>query len=196
MSVSDRKQLALKFLDLVRSFDKHYLDNLIEIESEVLQEKIKVKEYIEAAPGMTDKNALVSFPVQICDVKLDNFGVSANGDLKLIDTDMVHPDSYIYLPKYCENHDDCHYFDCKSFCNFEKKKCNMERINNNLQSICEKIFDNFFIKEEALLANVLVTEEEKSLLSLCSKPSLYANTNIPLKTDNDLINRFKIVLMK
>ena len=33
---------------------------------------------------------------QMCDAKLDNFGLSFNGELKLIDTDMVHAESYLF----------------------------------------------------------------------------------------------------
>ena len=197
MSTDDRKKLGLKFLELVDNFESNYLNNLIKVESQYSAEKIKVIEFMEAAPGaITDPSqSLTSLPLQICDVKLENFGLTFSGDLKIIDTDMVHPDSYLFVPRFCSKHDDCHFFDCKSFCDLGKQQCGMTRINNNLQSICEKIFDNFYMPDDALLKNVLKDSiEEKALLQQCSMPAVFNNTDLFTKTDNSVLTKLRKVL--
>ena len=149
LDLVQRKKLILDFLDLIEFFDKS-------IDAEV-----------DSGDSM-----------QICDVKLDNFGLNKHGELKVIDTDMVHLDKTIFNGDVCRKHDDCHYFDCKSFCNLQTKKCEMKRVDNNLQVICEKIFSNPFFPNEGLITGVKLKNEKlkndlDQILNKCIEPGYY-----------------------
>jgi hypothetical protein len=85
MSREERKEIAKKFLDLIYSLDNVYLLNESMFKN---QSSIKYQ------------NQLVSIPIHMCDAKLDNFGLSFNGELKLIDTDMVHAESYLFDDRF------------------------------------------------------------------------------------------------
>ena len=183
METMERKNLAVQFLNLIENFDRKYLGNLVNSESG--------ESVIYKNANSNEKNA-ISVPLQICDVKLDNFGINSKGDLKIIDTDMVHPDSNLFYQRHCESHDDCHFFDCKSFCNLTTMQCGLSRVNNNLQSFCEKIFDNYYIKDDALLINSIEDGGlTKLLIKQCSMPGYLKNTNIPVKASMSLINKFR-----
>ena len=188
MSIEQRKSLAIKFLDMVHNFDLAYLANT---------EKARNDGSIETNPDRAVK--LVTVPVQICDVKLENFGINEATELKIIDTDMVHHDSYIFYEKVCVEHSDCHFFDCKSFCNTKTKKCVMHRVNNNLQSICEKIFGNTVVKEDALLTSVKdfgsnVHEELMHRINSCAAPGFYLNSDVPIGANQSLIKVLGVLL--
>lgn len=164
MNFNTKMQTASKFIELIQSFDTNYLSN-----------------------GIAIKDSKINYrALQICDVKIDNFGLTSKGELKIIDTDMVHPDSYLFTPKICDKHDDCHFFDCFSYCNFKTNKCNLNRINDNLQSICDKIFYNKYFKEDALIGEY---DEDGGKLKLflrkCADPGNFIGTNIKIKVDND-----------
>lgn len=171
MNVDERKKLALKFLDLIYNFDSTYLLN---------------------------KKQKTSIPIQICDVKLENFGLNQNDDLKLIDTDMAHPNVYLFSNKLCKKHEDCHFFDCKSFCDPSTNRCVKSRINNNLQAICEKIFDNIYNKADGILTasdlSSNVKSEIKRRLDECKSPGFYHDSDVPLGANSTLIRVFNILL--
>ncbi len=183
MEVADRKKLGLQFLELVKNFDSNYLSNYVKSTYQTEASSIRVEGFEQSE---VDGRPI---PMQICDVKLENFGISSSGDLKVIDLDMIHPDSYLFHTKYCEKHDDCHFFDCKSYCDLTINKCHQERINDNLQSVCEKIFDNPYFKEDALLSQLSTDEGGliKLLVKQCAEPSHFNNSNIPLKAANKLM---------
>ncbi len=191
MDVTKRKKLGLQFLDLVKNFDLNYLPNYVKKTYQTEASDIVVEGFEQSEINGEP------IPLQICDVKLENFGLTSNGDLKVIDLDMIHPNSYLFHPKYCEKHDDCHFFDCKTYCDLTQKKCNLDRINDNLQSICEKIFDNTFIEEDALLSH-LNTDDSVSinlLVRKCAEPSFFNNSNIPLKAGSSkMFNELSAVL--
>ncbi|RNA06432.1 FAM69C-like [Brachionus plicatilis] len=163
MDLTERKKLALQFLDLVHNLDSTYLLKKV---------------------NMT----LKSEPVQMCDVKLDNFGLNYEGKLRIIDTDMASPDSYLFSEKICDRNEDCHFFDCKSYCSPETKKCIGKRVNNNLQAVCEKIFDNDLNKLDGILTGIQFEsnthDEIMNKLKICKKPGTYKNSDIPDMTDH------------
>ena len=186
MSVEERKALAIKFLDLVDNLDRLYLTNAQKADENSIEAENKPQK-------------LVTIPMQVCDVKLDNFGLNQAGELKIIDTDMVHPDSYLFYEKVCTNHEDCHFFECKSFCDPQSKKCTMHRINNNLQSICEKIFDNQVVKEDALLTSVKdlgsnVHAELIRRVNSCVSPGFYHDSDVPVEANRTLIKVLNVLL--
>jgi hypothetical protein len=173
MNENERKMLAIKFLDLINALNKNYFSNI----------------------EITNNSDVVNLQMQVCDVKLDNFGISNDGQLKIIDTDMMHPNSFMFSKKFCEKHEDCHFFDCKSFCDKQSSHCLRYRINNNLQSVCEKIF-NSDIKEDALLSNINYSKNKKlvDIVKICANPGFYNNTDVVNAADDKLINILKNIL--
>lgn len=170
MNAEERKSLAVKFLQLVHSLDTAYL----------------VHEH-------------ASMPMQMCDVKLSNFGLNQQGELKIIDTDTIAIDAQIYREKVCSSHDDCDYFDCKSYCNATSGKCALKRINNNLQTTCEKIFNNSINAEDGILSKPKLFKRniEHAILSHlneCQNPGYFMNSNVPVASNNSLISVFNIIL--
>lgn len=72
----------------------------------------------------------------LCDIKADNFGLRENGDITLIDTDCSMFDQGLmdqFKFSNCTKHDDCDFFDCRSFCDTHLNKCMIKRTNNNMQ---------------------------------------------------------------
>jgi hypothetical protein len=182
MEWSKRLELTKKFLVLVSNLDRNYLYGSISSKKKTLDEELSANDF-----QITEN---VSYPLQICDVKLDNFGINEKNELKIIDTDMIKPNSYLFQPKFCNKHDDCHFFECKSFC--EKNHCIERRINNNLQSICEHIFDNK-LDEDALISNRKELNKTNPLLvkylDMCKLPGLFKNSDIPVEADKSLIKK-------
>ena len=174
MDLTERKKLALQFLDLVHNLDTTYL---------LKKENMTLK----------------SVPVQICDVKLDNFGLNHEGKLRIIDTDMASPDSYLFSEKICERQEDCHFFDCKSYCSEETRKCIGKRVNNNLQAVCEKIFDNNLNKVDGILTGINFEsnshEEIMNRLKQCKNPGFYKNSDIPEKAKYRISRAFVNLLL-
>lgn len=189
MNAEQRLNVALKFLKLVENLDKIYLNGSVKVNQISLDEEL-------ASNGLSrDESINFSLPLQICDVKLDNFGINAKGELKIIDTDMIKPNSYLFQPKFCNKHDDCHFFECKSFC--EKNHCIAERVNNNLQSICEKIFDNN-LKEESLVLSIENIEKINlnlvKFIDYCKSPGFYHNSDIPIAANQSLVKNLSSYL--
>jgi hypothetical protein len=181
MPDQERKELAIKFLDLFHSLDSIYLIN----------EK--------SMSSTSNKTSVSSIPIQMCDVKLDNFGLNEKKDLKIIDTDMAHADFYLFNKKVCNSHEDCHYFDCKSYCDPNTKHCIGFRVNNNLQSLCEKIFNNTFLREDGLLSGISdfgsnIEHEIKGRLNVCISPGFYKETSVVKNADTKLLNVFRELL--
>ncbi|CAF0729418.1 unnamed protein product [Brachionus calyciflorus] len=173
-NINERKILALQFLDLFHNLDRTYLLH------------------------KNNNNSLQSQPVQMCDVKLDNFGLNHNGELRIIDTDMASSDSYLFSSRVCRTHDDCHFFDCKSFCDLESKRCIKKRINNNLQVLCEKIFDNNLNKKDGILTGVNfesnIHNEIMNKLDKCKRPGFYKNSDVPKLASDRLFRAFNVLL--
>lgn len=182
MNINERKQLIIKFLDLIEYFDKR----------------------------MSIDNEQSS--IEICDVKLDNFGMSSlNNELKLIDTDMVFSERLLFLnqndnSEQCKQSNKCHFFDCKSYCG-QNGKCISKRVNNNLQMICEKIFSNPYIAQEGLITGLKLinTNFKNKLLAVldkCITPGYYQeSTNISNMYDRvkvganyDVANEIRVLI--
>lgn len=186
MNVSERKQLALKFLELTHQLDTIYLHN-------------------EKTTRQSNRSSInMTVAMQVCDVKLDNFGLNELGELKLIDTDMVNTDAYLFHPRVCIEHTDCNFFDCKSYCDSRTKKCATRRVNNNLQAVCEKIFDNPFLRSDGVISGLLdeassvsesVKHELQRRLESCKRPgTLKKAGNVTRGADAKLVNIFRMLL--
>ncbi|XP_017885664.1 protein FAM69C isoform X2 [Ceratina calcarata] len=118
-------------------------------------------------------------PIHLCDVKINHFGLPLGGQkLKFLDLDAVFPRTVISKVigdgRDCQDHGDCDYFDCRSFCSKEKK-CNGPVTNNNLQVICEKIFLGWTLSGTIIIPGLLMSEHTTSslavLLRQCANPS-------------------------
>ena len=165
IGLEDRKRLILDFLSLVQYFDNEISSDKQSVESKSNQHSM-----------------------QICDVKLENFGLNKRNQLKIIDTDMIHLDENIFNGDVCARHDDCHYFDCKGFCDMSTKKCEMNRIDNNLHVICEKIFSNPIFPDEGLITGAqLVNNQIKNhlerLLYSCIDTGYYKQNSSDVNGD-------------
>ena len=81
-------------------------------------------------------------PIQICDIKGENFGFASDGSIKAIDVDKFLPDSKFgpFLAKQppCSSDLDCIFLECQGRCEFETSKCQPNTDNNNLE--VSKIF--------------------------------------------------------
>ncbi|XP_076449081.1 divergent protein kinase domain 1C-like [Babylonia areolata] len=83
--------------------------------------------------------------LHLCDVKGSNFGVCADGSVKLIDADSVFFDSRMmetFHTSQCRTHDDCHFFDCGGWCQTDASRCYMVITNNNLQTLCRDVLSS------------------------------------------------------
>jgi hypothetical protein len=179
MDKSKRFQVAKQFLDLVVNLDKSYLNGSIS------SKKFSIEDELASNDTQVDKNVL---PLQMCDLKLNDFGLNSNDTLKIIDTDMIKSNSYLFQPKFCNKHDDCAFFECKGFC--ENNHCIQHRVNNNLQSICQNILYNTNLKEDSLILNSNQFEENNpellKYLNLCKSPGFYKNSNIQTAANESL----------
>ncbi|XP_005990786.2 divergent protein kinase domain 1C [Latimeria chalumnae] len=89
-----------------------------------------------------------SYRLHLCDIKPENFAIRRDLTVVAIDVDMAffEPKMRDILEQYCTNDEDCNFFDCFSKCNLKTNKCSAERLNNNLQVICDKIFRHWFLQ--------------------------------------------------
>ncbi|CAD1476837.1 unnamed protein product [Heterotrigona itama] len=118
-------------------------------------------------------------PIHLCDVKINHFGLPLGGQkLKFLDLDAVFPKTIISRitsdSKRCEKHEDCDYFDCRSFCS-KNKRCESPVANNNLQIVCEKIFLGWTLSGTIIIPGLLMSEHTTSTLAVllrqCANPA-------------------------
>jgi hypothetical protein len=137
-----------------------------------------------------------SLPLQICDVKLENFGLNSKNELMIIDTDMVYLDSNLFDRRFCKTHDDCRFFDCHSYCSANTSLCAPYRRNNNLQIVCEKIFNNPYFPTDALLSGLFLKDIMfNKALKQCSTPDTGADMMVAA-ADMNLIKVFRTIFSK
>ncbi|XP_048858059.1 divergent protein kinase domain 1C-like isoform X1 [Brienomyrus brachyistius] len=84
--------------------------------------------------------------LHLCDVKPENFAVRKDLTVVAIDADLAffEPKMRAILEQNCTSNEDCAFFDCSSRCDVRRHRCGSERINSNLQVICDKIFRYWF----------------------------------------------------
>ncbi|GIY42790.1 protein FAM69C [Caerostris darwini] len=117
------------------------------------------------------------FPLlHFCDVKVGHFGLDKNGDVKLLDMDMVFfEDSLIkniYAIQNCTKNNDCSFIDCQSSCDLPSKRCTAEILDNNFQRVCRNIFNGKIIQSYfGLLSSPpnSIYKELYDLLNQCSE---------------------------
>jgi len=99
-------------------------------------------------------------PLQWCDVKFENLGLSADYPKRFVvmDNDMLFTESKLnsmLMSQRCENDTQCSFFDCESICLVERGHCS-KRVNDNIDVFCKKLisqlFNNFWSKSNKYLA--------------------------------------------
>ena len=79
--------------------------------------------------------------LHLCDVKGSNFGVCADGSVKVIDADNVFFHTSMmetFNASRCTDHGDCNFFDCGGWCMVNTGRCYPVITNNNLQvNLCK-----------------------------------------------------------
>ncbi|XP_036099897.1 divergent protein kinase domain 1C [Molossus molossus] len=87
-----------------------------------------------------------SHRLHLCDVKPENFAIRRDFTVVAIDVDMAffEPKMREILEQNCTGDEDCSFFDCFSKCDLRVNKCGAQRVNSNLQVVCDKIFRHWF----------------------------------------------------
>ncbi|XP_035694196.1 divergent protein kinase domain 1C-like [Branchiostoma floridae] len=126
---------------------------------------------------LEDLNTFHTEPLHLCDVKQDNYGVSADLTIQAIDVDMAFFEMKmrgILGQENCTKNEDCEFFDCLSTCDLQRKRCSKHRSNNNLQAICKKIFVGYNgLPFGGLLRSppAAISDRLDNALQECVKPS-------------------------
>ncbi|XP_008582576.1 PREDICTED: protein FAM69C [Galeopterus variegatus] len=83
-----------------------------------------------------------SHHLHLCDVKPENFAIRSDFTVVAIDVDMAffEPKMREILEQNCTGDEDCNFFDCFSKCDLRVNRCGAQRVNSNLQVVCDKIF--------------------------------------------------------
>ncbi|XP_029778627.1 divergent protein kinase domain 1C [Suricata suricatta] len=91
-------------------------------------------------------DADLSHRLHLCDIKPENFAIRSDLTVVAIDVDMAffEPKMREILEQNCTGDEDCNFFDCFSKCDLRVHRCGAERVNSNLQVICDKIFRHWF----------------------------------------------------
>ncbi|XP_054439357.1 divergent protein kinase domain 1C [Pteronotus mesoamericanus] len=87
-----------------------------------------------------------SHRLHLCDVKPENFAIRQDLTVVAIDVDMAffEPKMREILEQNCTGDEDCNFFDCFSRCDLRVNRCGAQRVNSNLQVVCDKIFRHWF----------------------------------------------------
>ncbi|WAR12870.1 DIK1C-like protein [Mya arenaria] len=139
--------------------------------------------------------------LHVCDVKPNNFGLRENGEVTLIDTDCAFFEKDLVQQfnfSNCTKNEDCDFFDCKGLCDISKQKCYTLRANNNLQTMCRKVFLGFSMKiPSGILRNPpdFIKTEFYELLTSCAFPGTTRDSE-RAKTPWETGERLKSFLQK
>ena len=91
-------------------------------------------------------DTMFHFPLHLCDVKTEHFGVAESGRVKYLDGDNVYlkpvADRTVGDGSECSRDSDCDLFDCSGRCDLAENTCSGPVRNTNLQLVCQKIFLN------------------------------------------------------
>ncbi|ROT84403.1 putative protein FAM69C [Penaeus vannamei] len=112
--------------------------------------------------------------IHLCDIKHSHFGWNKSGNVMFLDLDSVLPENALLKimenTPSCSEDEDCSYFDCKGRCHLRTSKCELERVNTNLQVVCDKVFlgnTDSVISLYGLLVSYEGNEELSEALELC-----------------------------
>jgi hypothetical protein len=163
-------------------------DHENEIWAERLRNAVLILELIERLESTP------MLPLRLCDVRLNHFGKSFDGTkVVILDGDSVVTNDVANTlsgdGQACKQHTDCHYLDCYAECKYDK--CIPPSTNNNLQTICEKVFLGEKWGGSLLLPGLLSSPNASpaltSLLRLCAHP--HGEEGIKFGTPDDVRDR-------
>ncbi|GFT39950.1 hypothetical protein NPIL_10431 [Nephila pilipes] len=117
------------------------------------------------------------FPfLHFCDVKVGHFGLDKNGDIKLLDMDMVFFEESliknINAIQNCTENQDCYFIDCQGSCDTTSKRCEAKVLDNNFQRVCRNILAGKLVQSYfGLLSSppYAIYKELYDLLKKCSE---------------------------
>jgi len=138
-------------------------------------------------------------PLHLCDVKSEHFGLSDNGKLKYLDVDNVFfkpiVDKSVGDGTFCEKHSECDLFDCKGFCDLIENKCTGGVRNNNLQTVCEKMFLGQHLNFKSLGSTGLLISKHanrrvQEIVEKCANPA-GATSEIRIEANEEIFQELK-----
>ncbi|XP_055847182.1 divergent protein kinase domain 1C [Episyrphus balteatus] len=121
-------------------------------------------------------------PIRLCKIEPELFGMTADKRIKYQTARYAYSETQIDKilsgGEQCSRDEDCKHEDCLGKCNLDTKVCNGIQQNNNLQIVCSKIFkgSRFF---PGIFSTSRAPATLKSLVNLCSNPSLSSNNHWP-----------------
>ncbi|KAL5022648.1 hypothetical protein ScPMuIL_001803 [Solemya velum] len=113
---------------------------IMQIDSSTWEQRVRIALSLLDVVWALDTEA--KYPLHLCDVKEENFGINKDGVVKIIDTDTLFYEEKlesILGSQNCTSDRQCDFWDCRGLCERKIAKCQHKRSNNNLQSVCEKI---------------------------------------------------------
>ncbi|XP_075389318.1 divergent protein kinase domain 1C [Tenrec ecaudatus] len=111
--------------------------------------------------------------LHLCDVKPENFAIRSDLTVVAIDVDMAffEPKMREILEQNCTVDEDCNFFDCFSKCDLRAHRCGAQRVNSNLQVICDKIFRHWFSSpREGLGISFQLQQKLQEVVQECAAP--------------------------
>ncbi|KAH9514955.1 hypothetical protein Btru_021522 [Bulinus truncatus] len=141
-------------------------------------------------------------PLHLCDIKSPHFGITYDNNVRFIDADLVIADTALTTSLSsirCSKHEECAIFDCHGWCSQDTGYCSKLRTNNNLQSVCAKIFQKEIISGYGGLLSSPpqhLAEKITSLVNQCADNVSVGSDGIKfmkpdLQTLMDLQNKIK-----
>ncbi|GAV09697.1 hypothetical protein RvY_19193 [Ramazzottius varieornatus] len=142
---------------------------IVENVEEVLNEEfIRSKSWNEMQPVINSFISLTEHlnhvSIQLCDVKLDNFGWDpSTQEVKMVDLDTAFFTGSLqeqFRERQCVSDEDCHLFSCRGCCDVPNRKCLVKIADNNLVRICREIFAPRFM-EMGLFSGAPLAKKER-----------------------------------
>lgn len=135
--------------------------------------------------------------LHLCDIKFDNFGIvyPNNGgiQLKIIDLDSAFLSTKLYDTFEmidCRNNGQCKLFDCLGYCDKQTGKCRRIRRNDNLQTICLKIF----LSHSSNLYSGLLNTKRRNVKSILKIVNVCSTSLVTSKLQYQLRNAINNLL--
>ncbi|XP_060030030.1 divergent protein kinase domain 1C [Erinaceus europaeus] len=110
--------------------------------------------------------------LHLCDIKPENFAIRDDLTVVAIDVDMAffEPKMREILEQNCTGHEDCSFFDCISRCDWHTHRCGAQRLNSNLQVICDKIFRHWFVSSLQSSLSLSLQQQLREAVLECADP--------------------------
>ncbi|XP_059176393.1 divergent protein kinase domain 1C-like [Physella acuta] len=148
------------------------------------------------------KTDAMEHSLHLCDIKSPHFGFTVGNTVKFIDAETVLADEAFNRDMSalkCNAHKDCAIFDCEGLCDFNTHRCLPMRINNNLQTVCNKVFrGTIFSSVGGLLYSPPHKFAEKiiSLINHCADMEQKEGKVVLKKPGQEILSDLKQILME